>query len=133
MFVNVGRLEGMIYYKEESFEIIGAAMYVYNKLGPGFVESVYQEALEIEFQRRRVPFEREKEIDIYYDGILLKKKFQPDFLCYGNIIVEIKAVMNLDDLNRVQVYNYLKATRMKLGLLINFGNHDQLEYERKVL
>ncbi len=122
-----------IYYKNESYNIIGAAMYVYNVLGSGFVEPIYQEALEIEFQRRGIPYVREKEVDVYYDGILLKKKFQPDFICYDEIIVELKAVMELDDLNRVQVYNYLRATHFKLGLLINFGHPDGLEYERKVL
>ncbi len=122
-----------IKYKEECFAIVGAAMHVYNILGPGFVEAVYQEALEIEFQRRNIPYEREKEIDVYYDGVLLKKKFQPDFVCYGRIIVELKAVMELDDLNRVQVYNYLKATKMKLGLLMNFGHPDGLEWERKIM
>ena len=122
-----------IYYKQESYDIIGAAMQVYNILGPGFVEAVYQEALEIEFQRRGIPYEREKELDVYYDGVLLQKKFQPDFICYDKIIIELKAVMELDDMNRVQVYNYLKATGMKLGLLINFGHPDILEYERKVL
>lgn len=122
-----------IYYKQESYDIIGAAMQVYNILGPGFVEAVYQEALEIEFQRRGIPYEREKELNVYYDGVLLQKKFQPDFICYDKIIIELKAVMELDDMNRVQVYNYLKATGMKLGLLINFGHPDILEYERKVL
>ena len=107
-------------------------MKVYNVLGPGFVEAVYQEALEIEFQHRNIPYEREKEIEVYYDGVLLKKKFQPDFICYGKIIVELKAVMELDDLNRTQVYNYLKATQMKMGLLLNFGHPKELEYERKV-
>ncbi len=121
-----------IYYKQESFEIVGAAMKVYNVLGPGFVEAVYQEALEIEFQHRNIPYEREKEIEVYYDGVLLKKKFQPDFICYGKIIVELKAVMELDDLNRTQVYNYLKATQMKMGLLLNFGHPKELEFERKV-
>ena len=122
-----------IYYKQESYDIIGAAMHVYNILGPGFVEAVYQEALEIEFQRRGIPYEREKELNVYYDGVLLQKKFQPDFICYDKIIIELKAVMELDDMNRVQVYNYLKATGMKLGLLINFGHSDVLEYERKIL
>ncbi|MCR5778933.1 MAG: GxxExxY protein [Bacteroidaceae bacterium] len=122
-----------IYYKQESYNIIGAAIQVYNILGPGFVEAVYQEALEIEFQRRGIPYEREKELNVYYDGVLLQKKFQPDFICYDKIIIELKAVMELDDMNRVQVYNYLKATGMELGLLINFGHPNGLEYERKVL
>jgi GxxExxY protein len=121
------------YYKTESYAINGAAMRVYNVLGPGFVEPIYQEALEIELQRRNIPFIREPEIEIYYDGVKLKKRFRPDFICYDKIIVELKAVMELDDWNRVQVYNYLKATKMKVGLLYNFGHSEGLEYERKVM
>lgn len=108
-------------------------MKVYNVLGSGFVEPVYQEALEIEFQRRKIPYVREPEIEIYYDGVKLQKRFRPDFICYDKIIVELKAVMELDDWNRVQVYNYLKATKMKVGLLFNFGHPGGLEYERKVM
>ena len=122
-----------IYYKKESYDIIGAAMHVYNVLGPGFVEAVYQEALELEFQKREIPYEREKDIDLFYDGTLMKVKFRPDFICYGKIIVELKAVQELDDMNRVQVYNYLKATKFKLAWLLNFGSHGGLEMERKVL
>ena len=121
------------YYKTESYAINGAAMRVYNVLGPGFVEPIYQEALEIELQRRNIPFIREPEIEIYYDGVKLKKRFRPDFICYDKIIVELKAVMELDDWNRVQVYNYLKATKMKVELLYNFGHPEGLEYERKVM
>ena len=122
-----------LYYKKESYDIIGAAMHVYNVLGPGFVESVYQEALEMEFQKRKIPYEREKDIDLFYEGALMRVKFRPDFICYGKIIVELKAVQQLDDMNRVQVYNYLKATQYKLGWLLNFGSNDGLEMERKVL
>ena len=122
-----------LYYKKESYDIIGAAMHVYNVLGPGFVESVYQEALEMEFQKRKIPYEREKDIDLFYEGALMRVKFRPDFICYGKIIVELKAVQQLDDMNRVQVYNYLKATQYRLGWLLNFGSHDGLEMERKVL
>ena len=122
-----------LYYKEESFKIIGAAMHVYNVLGPGFVEAVYQEALEREFIKRQIPYEREKCVDLYYDGQLMNIKFRPDFICYGKIIVELKAVPEVDDMNRVQVLNYLKATQFNLGLLINFGHEGTLEWERKVL
>ena len=121
------------YYKTESYAINGAAMRVYNVLGSGFVEPVYQEALEIEFQRRNIPYVREPEIEIYYDGVKLQKRFRPDFICYDKIIVELKAVMELDDWNRVQVYNYLNSTNMKIGLLFNFGHPEGLEYERKVM
>ena len=123
----------MIVYKQESYDIVGAAMYVYNKLGHGFLESVYQEALEIEFNRRNIPYEREKELQIVYDGVLLKQTYRADFLCYGKIIVELKAVSELDDSHKAQIYNYLHATGCRLGLLINFGSSDGLEYERKVL
>ena len=122
----------MFYNKEQSYAINGAAMQVYNTLGHGFLEAVYQEALEIEFQERSIPYEREKELKIYYNGKELKQTYKADFVCYGNIIVELKAVANLDDAHRSQVYNYLKATGYKLGLLYNFGNYEGLEWERKV-
>jgi GxxExxY protein len=122
-----------LYYKQESYNIIGAAMHVYNTLGTGFLEVVYQEALEIEFKKRGIPYAREKEINIYYDGLMLNTKFRPDFICYDSIIVELKAVKELDDINRTQIFNYLKATNTKLGILINFGHEDKLEYERKIL
>lgn len=122
-----------LYYKEESFKIIGAAMHVYNVLGNGFVEAVYQEALEREFIKQGIPYEREKSIDLYYDGQLMDIKFRPDFICYGCIIVELKAISQLDDVNRTQLYNYLKATNFKLGWLINFGHKGGIEKERKVL
>ena len=106
---------------------------VYNKLGHGFLEAVYQEALEIEFQRRNIPYEREKELKINYDGVELKQTYKADFVCYDKIIVELKAVSALDDAHRSQVYNYLYATGMKLGLLYNFGCSDELEKERIVV
>ena len=123
----------MIFYKEESYKIIGAAMKVYNNLGSGFLEAVYQEALEIELNRVGIPFEREKEVSVYYDGVKLQQTFRADFICCDDIIIELKAVSNLTDSHRAQVYNYLKATKMKLGILINFGNSVGLEWERKVI
>ena len=122
----------MLYYKQESFNITGAAMHVYNTLGPGFLEAVYQEALELEFVKRNISYEREKELTISYDGIVLKQTYRADFVCYDNIIVELKAVSHLDDSHRSQVFNYLKATGLKLGLLFNCGNENGLEFERKV-
>ena len=122
----------MIYRSQEAYSITGAAMQVYNKLGIGFLEAVYQEALALEFTKRGIPFEREKELKIYYDGQELKTTYRADFVCYGDIIVELKAVSELDDSHRSQVYNYLKATGFKLGLLYNFGHADGLQYERKV-
>ena len=122
----------MLYNKEQSYAINGAAMHVYNVLGYGFLESVYQEALEIEFLKRGIPYEREKELKIYYEGKAMRQTYRVDFVCYNNIIVELKAVAHLDDMHRSQIYNYLKATGYKLGLLYNFGHYDGLEYERKV-
>ena len=123
----------MIIHKEESYKIVGAAFKVYNGLGPGFLEAVYQEALEIEFQRQCIPYEREKELKIVYDGVELKQTYKADFVCFGKIIVELKAVSALDDAHRSQVYNYLHATGYKLGLLLNFGSSEELEKERIVL
>ena len=123
----------MIVYKEESYNIVGAAFHVYNHLGHGFLEAVYQEALEIEFQRRNIPYEREKELRIQYDGVKLKQTYKADFVCFGKIIIELKAVSELNDAHRSQVYNYLHASGYKLGLLLNFGCSDELEHERIVL
>ena len=122
----------MLYHNQESYAINGAAMQVYKTLGIGFLEAVYQEALALEFAKRGIPFEREKELKIYYDGQELKTTYRADFVCYGDIIVELKAVSELDGSHRSQVYNYLKATGFKLGLLYNFGHADGLQYERKV-
>lgn len=125
--------DAMIIYKEESYKIVGAAFKVYNGLGPGFLEAVYQEALEIEFQRQGIPYEREKDIKIFYDGIELKQSYRADFVCYDKIIVELKAVSSLDDAHHAQVYNYLHATGFKLGILLNFGYSEGLEKDRIVL
>lgn len=122
----------MIYLSNESYSITGAAMQVYNTLGTGFLEAVYQEALAIELTKRGIPYEREKDLKIYYDGQELKQTYRADFVCYGNIIVEIKAVADLNDSHRSQVFNYLKATGFKLGLLFNFGHSGGLEFERKL-
>ncbi len=108
-------------------------MHVYKTLRHGFLEAVYQEALEIEFQRRNIPYEREKELKIYYEGKELQQTYRADFVCYGHIIVELKAVAELDGSHRMQVLKYLKATGYQLGLLYNFGFPDELEWERIVL
>lgn len=123
----------MLIFKEESYKIVGAAFKVYNTLGSGFLEAVYQEALEIEFQKQGIPYEREKELKIQYDGIELKQAYKADFICYGEIIVELKAVNALDDTHRAQTYNYLHATGYKLGLLFNFGYPSELQKERIIV
>lgn len=123
----------MIIYRQESYEIMGAAYDVYNKLGHGFLESVYQEALEIELKKRDIPYEREKNLKIFYDGIELKQSYKADFVCYDKIIIELKAVSSLDDAHHAQVYNYLHATGFKLGILLNFGCSNGLETKRIVI
>ena len=109
-------------YKEESYNIRGAMMAVHRELGSGFLERVYQDALEYEFRERGIPYEREKKIQIMYKGKPLGEPYRADFVCYGKIIVELKAVNTLEDTHYAQVLNYLKATKMKLGILVNF--HD---------
>ncbi len=123
----------MIVYAQESYNIVGAAFEVYNKMGHGFLEAVYQECLELEFKKRGIPYEREKDIKIYYDGHELKQSYRADFVCYDKIIVELKAVSALNDAHHAQIYNYLHATNMKLGILLNFGCSDSLEKDRIVL
>ncbi len=123
-------IEGII-YKKEAFKIIGAAMKVHSKLGCGFLEQVYQEALEIELGKQNIPFIREAPLIITYDNIVLNKQYFADFTCYDKIIVELKAVKELCNIHEAQVFNYLKATGYKLGLLINFGE-TSLEYKRIV-
>lgn len=119
-------------YSNESYAINGAAMDVFNNLGHGFLEAVYQEALEIEFKKRNIPYEREKELIICYKGEVLKQTYKADFVCYGKIVVELKAVSELSDVHRSQVFNYLHATGFRLGLLLNFGFSDGLQRERIV-
>ena len=108
-------------YTKESHEIIGACIEVQRCLGVGFQEPVYQEALAIEFEQKGIPYEREKELVIYYKDTPLQKSYKADFVCCNKIIVELKTVNDLCGEHRSQVINYLKATKMKLGLLINFG------------
>ena len=110
-------------YSEETYRLIGLAMQVHRELGCGFFEPVYQEAFEILLMKNGVPYEREKQLPIYFMGERLKKEYYADFVCYGKIIVEFKAVSELTAVHDAQVMNYLKATRFKLGLLFNFGQN----------
>lgn len=116
-------------FKDESYQIIGAAMEVHSKLKNGFLEQVYQEALEKEFLLQNIPYERESLINIFYKGCKLDKFYKADFICFGNIIVEIKALNDLTTEHESQLINYLKATHKKLGILINFGK-PSLKYKR---
>ena len=119
----------MMIYKEESYAVTGAAIEVHKQLGCGFLEKVYQEALAVEFDRRGIPYEREKRIEVRYKGVVLQQEYVADFVCYDKIIVELKAVNDLEGVHYAQVINYLKATGYELGLLYNFGEQS-LHYER---
>jgi GxxExxY protein len=117
-------------YEDLTYKIRGALFEVYKEKGCGFLEDVYQECLEIEFEMQEIPFDAQHPLKLSYKGRPLKKKYIPDFICFGKIIVEIKAVSAITDEHRAQVQNYLKATGYKLGLIVNFGHHPQIEIER---
>jgi GxxExxY protein len=117
-------------YKDEAYAIIGACFEVYNDKGCGFLEAVYQECLELELGFRGIPFQAQAELQLSYKGRVLKQRYYPDFLCFGKIVVEIKAVSELAGEHRAQVHNYLTATGLRLGLLVNFGQSGKLQYER---
>ncbi len=119
--------------EEETYAIIGAAMDVYYKLGEGFLEPVYQEALAYEFGLRGVAFEEQKKLPIMYKDHQLNKGYFADFLCYGQIIVEIKATTALSPVDWSQIMNYLKASKLRVGLLFNFGSYGRLETKRIVI
>ena len=120
-------------YKEESYKIIGACFEVYKEMGCGFLEPVYQECLEKELALQGIPFDAQKIVELNYKGQKLDKIYKPDFLCFDKIIIEIKAVSKLNNEFRAQIINYLNATNMRLGLLINFGYFPKIEHERYVL
>jgi GxxExxY protein len=122
-----------IVYEKESYAIIGACFNVYKAMGCGFLEPVYQECLDIEFEFQGIPFLSQQELKLKYRERELKQRYKPDFVCYDKIIVELKAVSKVTDEHRAQVLNYLYATGLKLGLLVNFGHYPKLEYERIVL
>jgi GxxExxY protein len=121
-----------IIYKEESYKIIGKCIEVHKHLGKGFLEVVYKDALEYEFQKEGIAFEREKEYSVKYKDIILPHKFYADFVVMDKIILEVKSCKNLVDEHTAQVLNYLAISNNKLGLLVNFGR-DLLEHKRFVL
>lgn len=110
-----------IIYKEESYQIIGKCFEVHNNLGPGFLEIVYKDALEYEFKRASIPYQREREYEVNYKGIILPHKFYADFVVFGKIILEVKAVSGIVDEFVAQAINYLKVSDNKLALIVNFG------------
>ena len=122
----------LLIYKEEVYKIVGAAKEVYNQLGPGFLEAVYQEALEIEFKCREIPFRSQSEISISYKDHRLNKYYVADFLVFDKVVVEIKALDRLTGENEAQLLNQLKGTGLPVGVILNFGFPGRLEWKRMV-
>lgn len=119
-------------HEAESYKILGGCFEVYKEKGCGFTEAIYQECLELEFSMQLIPFRAQESLPMRYKDHPLKQRFQPDFVCYDLVIVEIKAVSMLLDEHRAQFHNYLKATGLRLGLLVNFAHYPKLQYERIV-
>jgi len=122
-----------ILYKEEAYQIQGAAFEVYREMGCGFLEAVYQECLEKELATRNIPYVAQQALNLRYKDKPLKQLYKPDLICFGLIIVELKALSNITGEHRAQVLNYLKATGLRLGLLVNFGHYPKATVERIVL
>ena len=119
-----------ILFKDESYKIVGACFELYREKGCGFLESVYQECMEIELRLQGIPFIPQKPLALEYKGCPLRSKYEPDFICYDKIVLELKAVIELTDEHRAQVQNYLKATGLTLGLLVNGGHYPKAQGER---
>jgi GxxExxY protein len=119
-----------IIYKQESYSIIGACFEVYNEKGCGFLEPVYHECLAIEFEFQRIPAISKPTLMLSYRGRVLVQTYNPDFICYQKIVLELKTVSKLIDEHRAQLLNYLNATGFELELLVNFGHYPGLEHER---
>ena len=125
--------DNRLVYRDETYAIIGAAMDVYYRLGCGFAEPVYQEALELELGLRRVPFVAQKKLHIRYKDFVLKKFYRADFVCFEKVIVEIKAQTALTGVDMSQLLNYMKASGFRVGLIFNFGRDGDLERKRMVI
>ena len=119
--------------EKETYEILGACFEVYKEKGCGFLEAVYQECLEIEFELRGLPARALVPLPLTYKERLLKKKYEADFICFDTVLVELKAVSKITDEHRAQVQNYLNATGLRVGLLVNFGHFPLVEHERVAL
>ena len=124
-------MENVYPLKHECYKIIGSCMEVHRVLGPGLLEAVYHEALSIELTNGKIPYSQEVELHINYKGEVLAKKYKADFICFDEVIVELKAVKELDDIHTAQLINYLKITEKKVGLLVNFGS-ESLEFKRLI-
>jgi len=124
---------GEIVYQQECYQINGAIFEVYKELGSGFLEAVYQECLGKEFTHQKIPFAAQPELTIWYKDEPIAQTYKPDFVCFDKIIIELKAATELSPIHRAQVLNYLKITKMKLGLLVNFCSYPKVQIERLAL
>lgn len=120
-------------FEQETYAILGACFEVYKDKGHGFLEPVFQECLEIELALQKIPFEAQKVLPLSYKGVSLKQGYRADLICFGKVLVELKAVSRIIDEHRSQVLNYLHATGLEVALLINFGHFPKIEHERFVL
>ena len=120
-------------YKDEVYKIVGAAMEVYNVLGNGFLEAVYQEAFEYELKLRGISFESQPEIKIRYKDKILDKTYKPDLLVFGKVIIELKALEKIGKNEEAQLLNYLSATDVEVGIIVNFGAKNDIEWKRMIL
>lgn len=119
-------------YKKRMYNIIGAAMSLYNELGSGYSESIYQECLSVICTEKNIPWEREKLLKMYFHGVELEKTYKADFVCYDDIIIELKAVSELLGEHRAQLFNYMRITDTRFGILINFGEPQRLHAEKYI-
>ena len=124
---------GNLLFEQETYAIRGAVFEVYREMGCGFLESVYQECLRKEFLRSGLPFVEQPELKLSYKGEVLEQTYRSDFVCFDSVLVELKALKELAGEHRAQILNYLKASGMKVGLLVNFGHHPGIEIERFAL
>jgi GxxExxY protein len=122
-----------ILFKKECYDIQGAIFEVYREMGCGFLEAVYQECLEKELRKKNIPFVPQRELQLFYKGEQLQQSYKPDLICYDKIIVELKAVKKIAPEHKAQTFNYLKATGLMLGLIVNFGHYPKVQIERIIL
>lgn len=120
-------------YKDEGYAILGAVFEVYKEKGCGFLEDVYQECLEVEFREQKIPAVSQPKLEMEYKGHKLRKSYEPDFICYGKIILELKATKTIEPIHIAQLHNYLKATGMRVGYVIAFGSYPKSLYHRVVV
>lgn len=125
--------QSILLFESETYKILGACFEVYKELGNGYLESVYQECLQLELSARQIPFVVQPSLELGYKGKILLQTYKPDLICYNKIIVKLKAVSIILDEHKSQVLNYLNATKLRVGLLVNFGHYPLVEHVRLII